>query len=101
MGNNASSNVEGVGNMILKMNSGKELTLTEVLHVPDIRKNLISGSILVQRGFELVFVADKVILTKNEIFLGRGYVSNGLFKMNVMAVRRAPIEVKLLLLCLT
>ncbi|KAK4407765.1 Retrovirus-related Pol polyprotein from transposon TNT 1-94 [Sesamum angolense] len=30
---------------LLKMTSGKELTLIDVLHVPDIRKNLVSGSL--------------------------------------------------------
>ncbi|XXG51585.1 hypothetical protein AAC387_Pa03g0117 [Persea americana] len=40
MGNSATSKVEGQGQMVLKMTSGKELALNNVLHVPDIRKNL-------------------------------------------------------------
>ena len=46
MGNSSTSKVEGKGNVILKMTSGKELTLNDVLHVPKIRKNLVSGSLL-------------------------------------------------------
>ena len=34
MGNSSSSKVEGQGNEVLKMTSGKELTLNDVLHVP-------------------------------------------------------------------
>ncbi|CAH9071850.1 unnamed protein product, partial [Cuscuta epithymum] len=45
MGNSSTSKAEGRGKIVLKMTSGKTLTLTDVLHVPDIRKNLISGSL--------------------------------------------------------
>ncbi|KAL0342825.1 UNVERIFIED_CONTAM: Retrovirus-related Pol polyprotein from transposon TNT 1-94 [Sesamum calycinum] len=48
MGNSATSNIVGIGNKVLKMTSGKELTLIDVLHVPDIRKNLVSGSLLIK-----------------------------------------------------
>ena len=46
------------------MTSGKELTLTNVLHVPEIRKNLISGSLLSKNGFKMVFESDKFVLSK-------------------------------------
>jgi len=46
MGNSTDSKVEGKGKVILKWTSGKEFTLNDVLHVLDISKNLISGSIL-------------------------------------------------------
>ncbi|KAK4383164.1 hypothetical protein Sango_2802900 [Sesamum angolense] len=55
MGNPATSNIVGLSNVVLKMTSGKELTLIDVLHVSDIRKNLVSGSLLVKSGFRLVF----------------------------------------------
>ena len=42
MGNSSSSKVEGQGKVVLKMTSGKELALNDVLHVPEIRKNLVS-----------------------------------------------------------
>ncbi|KAL0418531.1 UNVERIFIED_CONTAM: Retrovirus-related Pol polyprotein from transposon TNT 1-94 [Sesamum radiatum] len=86
MGNSATSNIVGIGNVVLKMTSGKELTLIDVLHVPDIRKNLVSGSLLVKSGFRLVFESNKFVLTKNNHFIGKGYVEKGLFKMNVMTV---------------
>jgi hypothetical protein len=86
MGNSATSKVEGKGTVVLRMTLEKELTLTDVLHVPEIRKNLISGSVLVKKGFKLAFEADKVVLTKSGMYVGRGYMANGLFKMNVMTV---------------
>ena len=83
MGNSATSKVEGKGTVVLKMTSEKELTLTEVLHVPDIRKNLISGAVLVNKGFRLSFESGKVVLTKGGMYVGRGFMTNGMFKMNV------------------
>ena len=68
------------------MTSGKELTFNDVLHVPEIRKNLVSRSLLSKKGFKLVFVSDNFILTKNGMYVGKWYMSNGLFKMNVMTV---------------
>ena len=86
MCNSSSSKVEGQGKVVLKMTSGKELTLNDVLHVQEIRKNLVSGSLLSKKGFKLVFVSDNFILTKNGMYVGKGYMSNGLFKMNVMTI---------------
>lgn len=86
MGNASTSTVQGIGNIVLKMTSGKELTLNNVLHVPDIRKNLVSGSLLVRNGFRAVFEANKVVLTKNGMYVGKGYLNNDLFKLNVITI---------------
>ena len=86
MRNSSTSKVEGKGKVILKMTSRKELTLNDVLHVPEIQKNLVSGSLLSKKGFRLVFESDKFVLTKSGIYVGKGYMSNELFKMNVMTI---------------
>ena len=86
MGNSSTSKIEGKGNVILKMTSRKELTPNDVLHVPEIRKNLVSGSLLGKKGFRLVFEFDKFVLTKSGIYVGKGYMSDGLFKINVMTI---------------
>ena len=41
--------------MVLKMTSVKELTLTNILYVPEICKNSVSGSLLNSHEFRLVF----------------------------------------------
>ncbi|XP_073305794.1 uncharacterized protein [Primulina huaijiensis] len=92
MGNSATSEVEDTGNVVLKMTSGLEVTLVDALHVPDIRKNLVSGSLLVKHGFRLVFESNKVVLTKSGHFIGKGYLDENLFKLNVMAIRQNVVE---------
>ena len=84
MGNSFASNVEGKGNVLLKFTSRKVVTLTDVLHVPEIRKNLVSGPILSKKGFKLVFESDRFILTKAGMYVGKGYLTEGLFKLNVL-----------------
>ena len=84
MGNSSASNVEGKGNVLLKFTYGKVVTLTDVLHVPEIRKNLVSGPILSKKGFKLVFESDRFILTKAGMYVGKGYLNEGLFKLNVL-----------------
>ncbi|XP_023730226.2 uncharacterized protein LOC111877958 [Lactuca sativa] len=43
MGNSATSDIQSVGKIVLKMTLVRELTLNDVLYVPEIRKNLVSG----------------------------------------------------------
>ncbi|RVW11830.1 hypothetical protein CK203_085676 [Vitis vinifera] len=83
MGNASSSMVEDKGDVVLNPTLGKKLTLMDVLFVPEIRKNLVSASLLSKKGFKLVFESDKLVLTKSGTFVGKGYMSEGLFKINV------------------
>ena len=86
MGNSSTSDVEGKGKIILKMTSGKELTLNNVLYVSEICKNLVSSSLLNKHGFHMVFEYDNEVLTKAVMYVGKGYMSDGLFKLNVMTI---------------
>ncbi|XP_073280657.1 uncharacterized protein [Primulina huaijiensis] len=63
MGNSATSEIKGQGKVVLEMTSGKELTLN-----------------------------NKVVLSKSGMFVGKGYVCNGLFKLNVMAIKSSEVE---------
>ena len=49
-------------------------------------RSLVSGSLLNKHGFRMVFESDKVILSKSGMYVGKGYVSDGLFKFNVMTI---------------
>lgn len=83
MGNSSSPKVVGKGTVELKFTSGKMVTLIDVLHVPDIRKNLVSGTLLSKHGYKMIFEADKFILSKQGMFVGKGYATNGMFKLNI------------------
>ncbi|CAN1732005.1 Retrovirus-related Pol polyprotein from transposon TNT 1-94 [Linum perenne] len=77
MGNSSSAPVFGKGKITLKLNSGKNLALSNVFFVPSLRRNLISAGLLNKAGLKLVMEADKLVFTKNSIFVGKGYLSGG------------------------
>ena len=69
----------------------KKLTLNDILHVPGIRKNLISGSILSKKGFRMIFESDKFVLTKNDMYVSKGSLVDGLFKANIAIVDKKSV----------
>ena len=77
LGNSVTFNIEGEGTVIPKMTFDKHLILKNILFVPDIRKNLVSGSLLNKHGFRIIIELDKVILSNNGMFVGKGYVTDG------------------------
>ncbi|KAL0458245.1 UNVERIFIED_CONTAM: hypothetical protein Slati_0451700 [Sesamum latifolium] len=85
MGNSTTAGVLGKGNIFLKLTSGKTIALNDVLYVPSLRRNLISGSLLNKAGLKIVLEADKVIITKNGDFVGKRYMLDGLFVLNTIS----------------
>jgi hypothetical protein len=83
MGNGLHATVRGVGTVDLKFTSGKIVQLKNVLHVPSIKKNLVSGSHLMKDGFKLVFESNKVVLSKYGTFVGKGYECEGMFRFSL------------------
>lgn len=88
LGDSHSTEVVGTGNVELKFTSGKTVILKDVLHTPEIRKNLVSGYLLNKAGFTQTIGADLFTLTKNGIFVGKGYATDGMFKLNVDAMNK-------------
>ena len=76
----ATVDVKGTGQVELVFTSRKILTLNDVYFVPEVRNNLISSFLLNKFGFKQVYEADKFILSKRSVFVGKGYASDN--KMN-------------------
>ncbi|PHT27500.1 hypothetical protein CQW23_32904 [Capsicum baccatum] len=86
MANSVTAKVKGTGKFFLKMTSGKVLTLNNVLYVPKLRRNLISVSLLDQNGLKCITISGKIVVSNGEMYVGKGYFTEGLYKMNVMTV---------------
>ncbi|GKE51921.1 zinc finger, CCHC-type containing protein [Tanacetum coccineum] len=84
MGNESTNPVHGRGYVDLRFSSGKIVSLFNVLHVPNIRKNLVSSSILNNCGYKQVIESNEFILSKLGVFIGFGYLSNQIFKINII-----------------
>lgn len=86
MGDSRSSRVAGKWKVLLKLTFGKTLSLNDVLFVPNIRYKLISTALLGKVGVKIVIEYDKIVLTENGVFVGKGYCNQGLFLLNVSIV---------------
>jgi len=47
---------------------------------------LISVALLGKVGVKVLFESDKIVMTKNNVFVGKGYCDQGLFVLNVSNV---------------
>jgi hypothetical protein len=83
LGDSRTAAVNGKGKVLLKLTSGKTFALSDVLHVPSIRTNLISVALLNKVGVKVSFESDKIVMTKNDLFVGKGYYDQGLFVLSV------------------
>lgn len=83
MGNGSHARVLGVGTVTLNLISGKTMLLKNVQHVPSIKKNLVSGSLLCRDGFKIVLESNKCVLSKYGTFVGKGYDCGGLFRFSL------------------
>ena len=52
MGNDVSCNIVGIGSIQIKMFDGTNKILTDVRHIPELRKNLISLGVLDTNGYK-------------------------------------------------
>ncbi|KAL4627116.1 hypothetical protein ACB092_05G144500 [Castanea dentata] len=82
LGDARTTKVVGKGKVILKLTSGKSLALNDVLHAPDMHRNLVSGFLLNIAGLKLVFESHKLVLSHNGDFVGKGFCHGGLFVLD-------------------
>ena len=64
-----------------------------MLHVSDICKNLIFESILNKKGFRMIFEYDKFVLIKSGVYVGKSYLIDGIFKVNVALWTKSRVSV--------
>ncbi|GJW04992.1 zinc finger, CCHC-type containing protein [Tanacetum coccineum] len=86
MGDESTKPILGRGNVVIEFSSGKTITLFNVVYVPGLRKNLMSGPVLNKCGYRQVYESDKYILSRHGVFIGFGYYNNGMFMLNLNKV---------------
>jgi hypothetical protein len=86
MGNSLRAHVLGVGMVNLKFTSGKTVLLKNVQHVPSIKKNLVSGSMMYRDGYKIVLESNKCVVSRHGTFIGKCYDCEGLFRLSLLDV---------------
>ena len=83
MRNSTTARVMGKGNILLKFTSEKLLSLSNVLYVPSLRRNLVSGILLDKARLKTVVGNDRVVISHNGVFVGKGYLNGILFVLDL------------------
>ena len=86
LGDSHTAQVLGKGKVMLKLTWGKTLALNDALHVPNIRENLVYVALLGKVGIKVSFKSDWIIMTKNNVFVGKEFCNQGLFVLSIFEV---------------
>ena len=62
MGDDGRYSATGIGTISFERESGKPFILKDVMHVPGLKKNLISVAMLEDKGYDVVFSEGKAFL---------------------------------------
>ena len=84
MDNHNKAKVLGKGTVEVKMSSGKMMILTNVFYVPEIKKNIVSANLLCKSGVKTILESNKLILSKNGIFVRKGYAIDDMYKLSII-----------------
>ena len=79
MRNNMSCRVAGVGTVKIKMFDGRVTTLTDVRHVPDLKKSLVSLGTLDLQGYKYYAEGGVLRASKGASMVIKGELHNGLY----------------------
>ncbi|GAA0165653.1 hypothetical protein LIER_20998 [Lithospermum erythrorhizon] len=85
MGNNGSSKIIAIGDILAKTCIGEIITLRDVRYIPDFRMNLISSEKLDDQGYTNIFGKGQWKLVKDSQIIAKG--------MRVGALYRSKLEV--------
>ena len=79
MGNNAFCKVIGIGSVRLKMSDGIIRELHNVRHIPELKRNLISLSMLDKAGCCIRLESSSLKVIKGSLILMKGVMQHGLY----------------------
>ncbi|MFS7992519.1 hypothetical protein Hanom_Chr12g01083151 [Helianthus anomalus] len=91
--NNERADVAGIGSVVLQLTTGKVLTLSNVFHIPVIRKCLVSVGKLTDIGFKVTLWSGGATVEKNHEIVGKGFIEDGLFRLSIVKPDTGPTEV--------
>ena len=77
---NATAAVKGKGKVLLQFTCKKMLSLSNVLFVPSLRRNLVSSILLDIAGLKIMQEVGKVVIMQNGDFVRKGYRGGGSLK---------------------
>lgn len=81
MGNNVTCKVVGIGTMRIKMYDSVVRTFSNVHHVPDLKKNLLSLGIFDSQGYKYTGEGGVLTISKGALVFVKGKMVNDLYML--------------------
>ncbi|PWA92534.1 hypothetical protein CTI12_AA074830 [Artemisia annua] len=82
--NNDHVDVAGIGTVVIRFTTGKVLTLSNVLHIPQISKCLVSVSKLDDLGYSMSFGGGGCVIKNGHEVIGKGYIEDGVYRLSLL-----------------
>ena len=79
LGDRSTVNQVGVGSVIFKTSQGTQITLSNVLHIPDVKSRFLSTRALAQKGATVLFTQGSFEIALNQRRIGSGYLEHNLY----------------------
>ena len=83
MGNFTTARIIDKGKILRKFTSGKLLSLSNALYVPSLHRNLVSGILFNKARLKTIVGDDKLVISRNGVFVGIEYLNGSLFVLNL------------------
>ena len=106
LGNGSTYDIKGIGSTALQLDSGMLINIGEILYVPSLKKNVISMTVLEDKGFLVTFSKGKVLICpkgrsisstivigvhEGDLYKVSGHVVKALYPGQVLEIKRDPI----------
>ena len=91
LASNATISIVTIGVVVLEFQNSRTLVLPDVLYVPNSRRNLISVSKLINKGFSVSF-ANEVIIKRNNLFIYSSVDTNGFYVVTQIASNKHDMK---------
>ena len=95
MGNDVVCKTVGIGNICMSMFDGQVRTLTNVQHVPDLKKNLLTFGALEARGYKCSGADGEIKVTRDSMMILKRERTTNLYKLTgriIVGVASAATE---------
>lgn len=79
LGNDHSCRVKGLGSVKLRMHDGVNIIVTNVIYIPELRRNLISMGMLDSMGYKFQSEGGNMIVSRNDTTVMKGIRRNDLY----------------------
>ena len=86
LGDKSTIDQVGVGSVVFKTSLGTPITLSNVLHIPDVKTRFMSTRALAQKGAEISFAKDSFKVVVNQRCVASGYLEGNLYWLDASSI---------------